>query len=106
MYEYTATILRVVDGDTVHADVDLGCDIHMNMTIRLFGINAPEMKTPEGRAAEAFLGTLIPEGTEILLVTHKDKKEKYGRYLGDIFLNSEYINKRMIQEGHAVSYMT
>jgi micrococcal nuclease len=48
MYEYHCEVMRVVDGDTLHLDVDLGCDVHTLMTVRLDGIDAPEMRTAPG----------------------------------------------------------
>jgi micrococcal nuclease len=88
MYVYRATVTRVVDGDTMHLSVDLGCDVSVQMTVRLAGINTPEMNTMPGRAARAvaqdWLSRNAP-GYGITLRTVKDKKEKYGRYLAFIY---------------------
>lgn len=111
MYEYLATITRVVDGDTVHAAVDLGFDEWRNMTLRLYGINAPEMGTPEGQAAKVYLISLLADydasWLPVLMTTHKDKREKYGRYLAELFLEGETasVNEQMILGGHAVRYL-
>jgi len=122
MYEYAATILRVVDGDTVEAEVDLGFDVRHRMKLRLFGINAPEMKTPEGLPAKQHLIALLHPGApaealaflatqsvEVTIRTQKDRQEKYGRYLADIFvgLNTPgqiWVNRRMVDDGFAVVY--
>ncbi len=105
MYEYRATITRVVDGDTVRANVDLGCDVHINLTLRLYGINAPEMSTPDGPPAKEHLIELI--GTAPLTIrTIKDRKEKYGRYLATLIRDDGVdCNTSMVADGYAVEYM-
>jgi micrococcal nuclease len=110
MYQYRATVLRVIDGDTVHVDLDLGCDVHQRMTLRLFGINAPEMRTPEGPAARdhliRLLGLVEGLGFPVVVVdTIKDRREKYGRYLAVLStIDGLNVNERMILDGHAVPY--
>lgn len=105
MYEYRATVLRVVDGDTLHVDIDLGVDTHVRQTIRLFGLNAPEMSTPEGEAAKAYVeGWIATWGPSLLLVTSKDKREKYGRYLGTVYGGGHCLNEDLLGEGHAHPY--
>ena len=105
MYEYQAKVTRVVDGDTIEAEVDLGFHIKMNMKIRLAGINAPEMNTVEGRKLKAELITLLEDKT-ITLLTVKDKQEKYGRYLGIIVKGKQNINEWLVEQKLAVRYMT
>lgn len=111
MYEYRATIMRVVDGDTVHADVDLGFDIRVRMKFRLTGINAPELNTDAGKMARAHLIDLLgmpPEGMgqPVMLVrTEKDRQEKYGRYLATLLLpDGTSVNQRMVADGFAAVY--
>lgn len=113
MYEYRATILRIVDGDTVHCSVDLGCDVTVSMAVRLAGINTPEISgatKDAGIAATAHLGTLVAmyadQRGRLLLRTTKDKKEKYGRYLGTLLSLDGLVNlnQRMLDDGHAVTY--
>lgn len=84
MYEYVGTIIKVVDGDTVDVNVDLGMDVHCNQRFRLLGINAPEHGNPAGDASTAWLKTLLLVGDTVIIRTHKDKREKYGRYLATI----------------------
>ena len=85
VYERHATVVRVVDGDTLHLNVDLGCDIEVAMTVRLSGLNAPEMSTVEGKAAKAYVEQWVEErGPRFVVRTEKDKREKYGRYLADL----------------------
>lgn len=109
LYEYNARVLRVVDGDTVQLDVDLGFDIRQRMTVRLYGINAPEMSTPGGKPARDHLVGMLPTGATVRLETLKDRKEKYGRYLARIYAESPAdmldVNAKMIEDGHAVPYM-
>lgn len=103
MYEYRALILRVVDGDTVHADVDLGFDAHQRMTLRLAGINAPEMGTPEGVAAKQWLADALlgAHAGPLTIRTVKDRREKYGRYLATLYVNGVDLNEAMVAAGHA-----
>jgi|694.fasta_scaffold03931_6 micrococcal nuclease len=103
MYEYQAKVTRVVDGDTIEAEVDLGFHIKMNMKIRLAGINAPEMNTVEGRKLKAELITLLEDKT-VTLLTVKDKQEKYGRYLGIIVKDKQNINEWLVEQKMAVRY--
>lgn len=125
MYEYSATVLRVVDGDTLHVDIDLGFRFRFETIIRLYGINAPEMKTrrvaPEGVAARQFvIDWLVANATDVMvpatpihihgmwpvmLQTRKDRQEKYGRYLGIVVANGSNLNDAMVATGHAVPYM-
>ena len=86
MYQYSAKILKVVDGDTVHAEVDLGFDTKQKMTFRLLGLDAPETRTKDleekrrGNEVKEWLTKRI-ENRNVIVETKKDKKEKYGRYL-------------------------
>jgi micrococcal nuclease len=106
VYEYTATIIKVVDGDTVHLDVDLGFDIKRKDSFRLMGINAPEMKTPEGIVSRNHLCELLnwPANSAVVVTTHKDQREKYGRYLATLFIDGKNINDAMVEAGEAVPY--
>jgi micrococcal nuclease len=111
MYTYNAIIVRVVDGDTVIADIDLGFNIwQRNQSIRLSGINAPELKgstLEAGKESKKFLENMVLS-KRVILRTEKDHKEKYGRLLGNIQIEEDKnmieINRKMIAEGHAVAY--
>lgn len=111
MYEYRATIVKVIDGDTVEAHVDLGFAVSFVERFRLYGINAPETKgesREDGRAATEFLRTLIAKhapDSVLTIHTHKDKREKYGRYLAVLLAGSLNLNEVMVNAGHAVPYM-
>ena len=112
-YWYAAQIIRTVDGDSVIADVDLGCNVHIEEKCRLYGIDAPEIHNVRknskeykaGMKAKEFLTNLI-EGREVIVKTHKDKKGKFGRYLIEIFLPGDdiSINQLMIIKGFATEY--
>jgi micrococcal nuclease len=112
MYEYRCEIDRVVDGDTLHLHVDLGLDIYTQATIRLAGINTPEMNTQAGKAARNAAIHWIDDRTappsEFTVRTVKDKKEKYGRYLGVLLRDDDPVplNEWLVNEGHAVPYLT
>jgi micrococcal nuclease len=111
MYDYPSEILAVVDGDTLDILADKGTDDFKKMRIRINRINAPEKNTAEGKLAKAWLTQLLtnPDGTfkDLYVFTVKDKKEKYGRYLGEVWLWGEdftripSINDRMVEAGHA-----
>jgi micrococcal nuclease len=112
LYHYRARVVKVYDGDTIHVDIDLGLGIWIRgEKIRLARINAPEIRgteRPQGLAARDFLRKLILN-REILLATIKDRKGKYGRYLGEIWLEKDgrmiNVNDLMVAEGFA-QYVT
>lgn len=109
MYNYKAKVVSVYDGDTIRVDIDLGFNIIMrNETIRLYGINTPELRGDEkadGYASKDKLLELMPIGSDITITTIKDTKEKYGRYLGIIYVNSMNINEELVKTGFAVEYL-
>ena len=112
MYEYYATVLRIVDGDTVDVDIDLGFDIHVKHRIRLYGIDAPETRTRDleekkrGFAAKDRVVELCPVGTRLKVRTMKDTTGKYGRVLGELYLDDQpqSLNKMLVDEGLAERY--
>jgi len=112
MYEYRARITRVIDGDTVEAEIDLGFHVSLTVTLRLAGINAPEAKgteRPRGLAATRYLDSLITDLTgstrQVTVRTQKDVTEKYGRYLAVLIAGDVNLNDRMLADGHAVPFM-
>ena len=118
MYEYKATIIKVVDGDTVDALIDLGFDMHTKKRIRLYGINAPESRTRnkeekvKGLAAKDRLKEILKENQNIITLKSHGVG-KFGRCLGELFVlgnerfsyEPQCVNKMLISEGHAVRYM-
>ena len=90
MYEYRCKIDRVVDGDTVDVDIDLGFGIWLRKErVRLYGIDTPESRTRDleekkyGLASKSFVQDLLPVGSMQTLRTRKDDKGKFGRILGE-----------------------
>lgn len=120
MYEYSARVTNVVDGDTVDVDIDLGLDAHVHTRLRFMGVNAPEHSSPEGEAATAYVKNWVHNhggpGGLVTVQTVKDRKEKYGRYLAFVFgwaedetefipgTGSRCLNDMLVEEGHAVPY--
>ncbi|MET8585753.1 thermonuclease family protein [Streptomyces collinus] len=105
MYLYAAQAVRTVDGDTLIASLDLGFNIHMQVSIRLLGINCPEHGTPEGDAATAFTAAWLAANHDNLTVrTILDKREKYGRLLGVVMSGAHTLNDDLVTAGHAVPY--
>ena len=110
MYEYPVKVLRVVDGDTVDVDIDLGFGVWMRkQRIRMLGIDTPESCTRDkeekvyGLAAKAFLKEALKQGP-VTLRTVKDGKGKFGRILGEFIVNNININEFMIVNYHGVAY--
>ena len=117
MYEYSCKISRVVDGDTVDVDIDLGFGVWMHKErIRLYGIDTPESRTRDlkekkyGLLAKEQIESFMPVGSMQTLVTVKDRAGKFGRILGkfliyDMNTDAEMtINDWMIREHYAVAY--
>ena len=102
MYEYYTKIEKVVDGDTVDVFIDLGFNVWHKERIRLVGVDTAEKNTEFGKATKKLLIDTI-EGKKVRLQV--SKPDKYGRYLGVIFLNdTESINDQMIRYGIAKPY--
>ena len=117
VYEYKCKIVRVVDGDTVDVDIDLGFGVWMHKErIRLHGIHTPESRTRDleekkyGLLAKEQIRFFLPEGSMQTLVTVRDKAGKFGRILGKFKIFDSKndcettINDLMIQEHHAAPY--
>ena len=103
-YQYKAIVQKVVDGDTITALVDCGFRIKHQISLRLFGINAPERNTLGGSNSTAYLKEKLPIGREIVIETFKNPTDKYGRWLATIYLDGADLNKMMVADGHAVNY--
>ena len=114
MWEYRAKVKRVIDGDTVDVDVDLGFGIWQNNErVRIMGIDTPESRTRNkiekkfGLAAKAKLKSLLGKKTVLKTTINKkgvDMKGKFGRVLGDFLQNDKSVAKIMCETGHAVAY--
>jgi len=115
MYEYRCKVVKVIDGDTVDVDIDLGFGVWLHdERVRIMGIDTPESRTSDkvekvfGLAAKKRLKELL--GEDVVLKTQvnkdgEDMKGKFGRILGDFVSNDgRMVTDIMIQEGHCVAY--
>ena len=115
MYEYKVNILKVVDGDTVDVDIDLGFGVWLrNERVRIVGIDCPESRTSDriekvfGEAAKQRVTSLL--SSEATLISQISKmgenmKGKFGRILGDFkTINDQIVSTTLMEEGHAVAY--
>ena len=114
MFEYKCNFVKVVDGDTVDVDIDLGFGVWLRkQRIRLYGIDTPESRTRDkvekvyGLAAKDFLSKMLSTG-EMSIKTHKDAKGKFGRILGELFMKTSVgelsVNQSLVENSHAVRY--
>ena len=110
MFEYKCKVTNVVDGDTVDVDIDLGFGVWLrDQRIRLYGIDTPESRTSDpfeklyGKAATEFLKKWL-DGGDVTIKTSKDGRGKFGRILGELWVFDTNVNKKMIEEHHAVEY--
>jgi micrococcal nuclease len=114
MYEYRVKkVNKIVDGDTIDVDIDLGFDISFSSRVRLAGIDTPESRTTDLK--EKALGVEVKEklkkeiaaAKEVVIKTEKpDSSEKYGRILGWLFLDGSTVslNQQLIDQGYAWTY--
>ena len=109
MYEYKIKeVVKVVDGDTVDLNIDLGFNLTKKERVRLAGIDTPESRTRDleekelGLEAKEFLKRRLSDGDNLKVKTEKDGK--YGRMLGWIYISETNINKEMVQRGYAWEY--
>jgi len=115
MFEYyVKKVTRVVDGDTIDVEIDLGFDISFSSRVRLAGIDTPESRTTDkmekalGLESKAYLKNQIDSAKTVVIKTEKmDSSEKYGRILGWVFLDgsSLSLNEKMIEDGYAWGYL-
>jgi micrococcal nuclease len=115
MYEYNVKkVTKVVDGDTIDVDIDLGFNISFSQRVRLAGIDAPESRTKDLR--EKALGLEVKNKVKVSMESAKkvviktelpDSTEKYGRILGWVYLDGadKSLNEQLIEEGYAWEYM-
>ena len=106
-------VYKVVDGDTIDADIDLGFDISLTKRIRLAGVDTPESRTADanekkyGLESKDWLKHRLEFAKDIIIKTElPDSTEKYGRIIGHLFINNEEVslNNQMITEGYAWNY--
>ena len=117
VYNYKCTLVKVVDGDTIDIDIDLGFDVWLrNQRGRLYGIDTPESRTRDlvekvfGLEAKKMVETWLPPGSTQTLITQKDKSGKFGRILGKFRIfdgkndRASTINEWMVENHYAVAY--
>ncbi len=115
MFEYyVKKVTKVVDGDTIDVEIDLGFDISFTSRVRLAGIDTPESRTTDkaekalGLEAKAYLKAAIDSAKSVVIKTEKmNSSEKFGRILGWVYLDGDTvsINDKMINDGHAWGYL-
>jgi len=105
MYEYSALVLRCLDGDSVELSVDCGFSVHHHLIVRLAGINCPEKNTPEGKAAAQFTADWLAKRLgKVLVRTMKGKS--FDRYLARIMDHADGadLGDDLIKSGNAVKW--
>lgn len=107
-YKFYATVLKITDGDTLKVFVNLGFDVSINISIRIKGINAPELNKPEsaeaGKASRDYLASIVPIGSQIVIHTEK-YRQSFTRFVGDVYTeNGSNVAKLMVDAGFAVIY--
>ena len=113
MYEYRVkAVTKVVDGDTIDVDIDLGFNITYSQRVRLASIDTPESRTTNklekalGLEVKEFLKEKLKGKTDIVIKTEKpDSSEKYGRILGHLMVDGISLNQEMIDKGYAWGYL-
>lgn len=102
LYFYKAVVTSIYDADTWTVNIDLGFNTWlMDQKLRLYGINAPEMRgkeKPQGIISRDWCRTLIQDDPSILLESHKDKTGKYGRWLATIHHNGLNVNEELVRQ--------
>lgn len=111
MYEYKCSVTKVVDGDTIDVDIDLGFDVVLrNQRIRLNGIDTPETRTRDlvekefGFYVTEVVKNFINGGPAILKTTDYNPTGKYGRIIGDLFVNGVSLCAYLIENYYAILY--
>lgn len=109
MYQYEATVARVVDGDTVDLVVDLGFRVHKKDRFRLAGIDTPERGQVGWVEAKQAVEALLPAGSPVIIATQhptqRDPSDKYGRWLATIVSHDGVnVNQHLLREGFAKPY--
>ena len=104
-------VIKIIDGDTIDVMLDLGFDIMYKSRVRLFGIDTPESRTSDktekkyGLMSKKFLQDELKSASKLSIKTYKGEETgKFGRILGDVFVDGKSVNMKMVKEGHAVQY--
>jgi micrococcal nuclease len=115
MFEYyVKKVTKIVDGDTIDVDIDLGFDISFSSRVRLAGIDTPESRTKDkaekelGLQSKEYLAKHLKDAKSVVIKTEKiNSTEKFGRVLGWVYINGDTVslNDMMINDGYAWGYM-
>ena len=104
-------VIKIIDGDTIDVMLDLGFDIMYKSRVRLFGIDTPESRTRDviekeyGLMSKKYLTDELKSASKLSIKTYKGEETgKFGRILGDVFVDGKSVNMKMVKEGHAVQY--
>ena len=120
MYQYKAQVKSVIDADTIDVLIDLGFGVHTMQRLRLYGIDAPEMRSEAGKVAKEYVKSVLLGADAAMFVyvrTLKDKKDKYGRKLAVLYFDpvsmaddrdesnigvmGMSLNQQIVNNGHA-----
>jgi len=112
LYQYKGKVRRVIDGDSIVCDIDLGFGIILGKrNVRLFGVDTCELRSKNpaikqfAKLAKSFVKNQLPTGIEVVLSTHLDKGDKFGRVLAEIIMpNGDSLTNRIIDERWGVRY--
>jgi endonuclease YncB( thermonuclease family) len=94
LHTYVGIVDKVIDGDTLLVRIDLGFDVWKTESIRLRGIDAPEMRSPAGKKAKSFVAAKLADIEFVVLHTYKT--DKYARYVADLFYSNIHKNKQSV----------
>jgi endonuclease YncB( thermonuclease family) len=111
LFTYRALVEKVVDGDTIKIRFDQGFETSTRQTLRLRAIDCPELGTPAGNAAKAFVQSYVKDASWIIV--RSSRSDKYDRYLADVFIPAAgttngdsageiYLNNLLLEQGHAL----
>lgn len=111
-YQYWAQVTRIVDGDTIEMNVAVGFKVAIHERFRLIGVDTPEVysvkRTSEeykrGKAASDYVKKRIPPGSWVEIKVYAEQREKYGRWLCEVFVDGKSLNEDLIAKGHAHEY--
>jgi micrococcal nuclease len=110
LYTYSAKFVKVIDGDTIDVDIDLGFGMWLHSKrLRLYGLDTPEKNTPEGVKAKQFtidwVGKSMTKDGTLVIRTLSDKPDKYGRILASVYgSTSVSLNDELLSSGNAKAY--
>lgn len=98
IYIYSAKAIRVIDADTLLLDIDLGFSTHGHLTVRLRGVDAPEVRTPEGLAAKAAVEAWLLD--RALVIQSYKGQQSFARWVVDVWIDGELLADRLRAAGH------